>query len=211
MSNLADSRHDVISDGPNLHIPNPKSFPQPPQPKQSAKKVEEIKREQQKQTDEEKKAFLLKKINEYLTSDYLKPYLKGIVAPMSGAPLAQVEQCMESIKTALKKHDKRALVDNLFKGFISQAENIAVYGFHLNQVRGIYDLVEYDLKCCDEKSPENPPPLELRKELEELTIELDASWVPGPSIRLGMKLFQALSFLAERNKNNLKNKLDSEI
>lgn len=208
MSNLADSRHDVVNDGPTIHIPNPKSFPQP---KQTNKKIEEIKKEQQKQTDEERKALLLRKINEYLNSDYLKQHLRGISPVSPVASLAQVEQCMESIKIALKKHDKRMMVDNLFKGFISQAENIAVYGFHLHQVRGIYDLVEYDLKCCDEKNPENVPPLELRKELEEITIEMDAAWVPGPSIRLGMKLFQALSFLAEKNKNNLKNKLDSEI
>jgi hypothetical protein len=208
--NIGDMRHEVVSEPFQIPIPKTKADVPNPTPK-ITKKMEELKKEAQKQEEEEKRVSLQAKIDEYLSSSYLKPYFGGISKPSSSASLVQLESCMECIRNALKRNQKRLMVDTLFTGMVSQGENIVVHVLRMPQYKGIFDLIEYDLRASEENKADAPPPLGIRRELEEISIELESNWVPGPYARLGFKLFQAFNFVAEKNRQGLINNLDTQI
>lgn len=134
------------------------------------------KKEAQKIESVDRRADLFVKINNYLTSDRLAPYIApGIRAPAESASLEHMEAIYKQITDSIRSSYKRAMVDMMFEEGIDGIESMCVNFLQMDGMSGIALAIKSDKEM-------------FQPELEEIAIELDSSYVPGPKTRLLWKM-----------------------
>lgn len=130
------------------------------------------------ETKKADRSSLFVKVHGYLTSKPLQPYIPpGIKMPTEGASIEVLEATYKQIQDGLKAAYKRKMVDSMFGRVAEAGEAAMIHLFHLDYAYGLADALK------DSKEDFQP-------ELEELALEMDESMVPGPKIRLGLKLLE---------------------
>lgn len=208
MADIVEARHSIGSDAsfpvpttlgkrPNSSSSSSSSSAPPPPQVVRVKSIPVVTAPSKKTAEKEEKeikktdrAALFVKVNSYLTSKPLAPYIPaGIKPPSEGASLEVLEATYTQIMNGLKAAYKRRMVMTMFNKGSKTLESIMVNFFQLEHARGLADAMK-------EQEEDFQP------ELEELALELDEGLIPGPKVRLGVKMLEFFDdYLSGRHKN----------
>lgn len=169
----------------------PEPYIPPPMPKKTSNPIEKMAMTEaiksiKKEADDDERAILYRKVNEYLRSPYLNPLIpKDIKAPSEKATVTELKGIYASIKGALLGEAKRAYVLTLFDNVVADGGEFFFLNFLKDSTKlGLSDHLKNNKEL-------------FQPELEELAIELSDSYIPGPQARILLKL---VSFVQNYNK-----------
>lgn len=192
MSNNLIAISNAINDsGPKPQLQAPPPQPAPPKIT-AAKKKEEVRQEEkvEQKSRETERSELYSKITHYFHSKHLAKFIPDdIKPPKSTDSLESLQAIDKTIKGFMHRASKEIFVQRALESFINFGETGLVEILKLEHWRGISDEILRD-------------PDVLQPELEELAIELSDNYVPGPKIRLAVKIANiAQEFLKHGPKN----------
>jgi len=173
---LVDLSHAINDTGskPQLQAP-----PQPPPPKvTAAKKKEEVRQEEkiEQKSRETEKSELYGKLVHYHHSKHLAKFIPDDLKPPKATDSLEVLQAHDkALKGFLYRASKEIFVKRGLESLLNFGEMGLVDMLKLEHWRGVSDAI-----MSDEEA--------LQPELEELAIELSDSYVPGPKLRLALKI-----------------------
>ena len=175
-NNLLAISHAINDSGPKPQLQAP---PQPAPPKiTAAKKKEEVRQEEkvEQKSRETERSELFGKITHYHHSKHLAKFIPDDLKPPKATDSLEVLQAHDkALKGFLHRASKEIFVQRGLEAIINFGETGLVEILKLEHWRGISDEILSD-------------PDVLQPELEELAIELSDSYVPGPKIRLAVKI-----------------------
>lgn len=143
-----------------------------------AKEAEAKRKKEEAEGEDKQRAKLFGKVMGYFHSKKLSKYTEGLCPPRSSASKAELEALLETIKACKKAGKKRHFVDTTFNGVVAGGEDVMVNVFQIPEARGFSKFV-HEPEVYSEYFDED---------LEELAIELDEKWVPGPLMSVCMGL-----------------------
>lgn len=155
-------------------------IPMPPLPKKTNSVPDKVTQEAlkniKKENEEDERAQMFRRVNEYLRSPYLSPLLpKDIKPPSEKSTMAELKSIHASIKGALMGEAKRAFVFNIFDRVAEGGEFFLLNVLHDSSKLGLGNFVKGNREM-------------FQPELEEIAIELNDNYIPGPQARLALKL-----------------------
>lgn len=194
MSDIVELRHticDSSSSSSSSSSGPPKAssrvFVAPPPAPVKVKSIPQIPKKTGKEPEIlDRRGDLFVKINNYLTSKTLAPHIAdGIKSPSESASLETLEAIYKQIIDSISGSYKRMMVDMMFEEGVGAVEEFLTRFLQMEGMMGLSEAVQSERHTFSQ-------------ELEEIAIEMDASMVPGPKVRLGMKL---LRFIGNHMRN----------
>lgn len=166
---------------PELSLP---AAPAPAAQRAAAKEIKEVTKKLEQKTEEHEAEELYRKCVNYLEDEHLKPYLNERILSTKLSnkdSLQDLKKLHASIISALKQKHKQMFFCALFDQFANFSEVGLVQVMQRAEKRGLASFLIQNKELI------------LQPELSELVIELPDDYLPGPAVRLGLKLAQLVA------------------
>lgn len=148
--------------------------------KAAKKEADHEAKEQKKTEDQSEESDLRRKVTDYLENKRLKHLFAHIPLPGRNASHIEWQSAYEKILSAMKSSYKDQMVSVFFNQGTNVAESVLVSFLNKSEYMGLSTHLQSHRDLFE-------------PELSELAIEMPNHYVPGPSIRLLIKLSEAIT------------------